>query len=72
MLGLMALVFLFAAQKRIGRYLSCLLVMAVFIDFNPVLFVQYLSWTVPLLLLCAADFAAPSRVSPQQLQPAQQ
>jgi uncharacterized membrane protein len=63
MLGLMAAVYVLAAQRRIGRFVSSMLVMALFLDFNPVLFNQYVSWVVPLILLCAADFASPGGAS---------
>jgi uncharacterized membrane protein len=51
MLGLMALVYVaFAlAPKRVGLATAALLVMSTFIDFNSVLFQQYMVWTVPLL-----------------------
>jgi hypothetical protein len=47
----------FAAwQNAIGRYGAALLVMASFIGFNPVLFIQYLAWLMPLLLLAVAEW----------------
>jgi len=55
MFAMMALVYICSLRRQLGRYVSALLVMAVFIGFNPVLFRQYLTWTVPLVPLCALD-----------------
>jgi hypothetical protein len=33
-----------------------MVVMAIFISFNPVLFVQYFAWLIPLLLLAASEW----------------
>jgi hypothetical protein len=47
----------FAAwQNAVGRYGAAMLVMAAFIGFNPVLFIQYLAWLMPLLPLAAAEW----------------
>jgi hypothetical protein len=43
-------------QRAIGRYGAATLVMAAFIGFNPVLFIQYLAWLMPLLPLAAAEW----------------
>jgi hypothetical protein len=57
----------FAAwQNAVGRYGAAMLVMAAFIGFNPVLFIQYLAWLMPLLPLALAEWmyftqAIPSR-----------
>ncbi len=64
MLGLAALVLAAAARGEIGRYPSVLLVLAVFTDFSPVLFLQYLAWLVPLLVLAACDAAGPRAWGP--------
>lgn len=55
MLVLTLLVALAAARGEIGRYLSVVLVLAVFTDFNAVIFLQYLAWVVPFLALAAFD-----------------
>jgi hypothetical protein len=56
---LMGLVYWGAMRGQLGRFTSVLLVMAVFVDFNAVLFPQYLCWIVPLLPLAVWDrFAA--------------
>jgi hypothetical protein len=56
MLALLFGTYFAAAQKAIGRYGSAMLVMAVFIGFNPVLFVHYLAWLMPLLLLTIGEW----------------
>jgi hypothetical protein len=55
MLLLVALVLVAAARGEIGRYLAVLLVFATFMDFNTVFFLQYVTWTVPFLVLAALD-----------------
>jgi uncharacterized membrane protein len=55
MLFLMGLIFLSSIQKTIGIYTSVLLMMAVFINFNSVLFLQYFSWIVPFIPLVLCD-----------------
>jgi len=52
---LMALVYVAAARRQVGRYLAVLLVLTVFVDFNAVLFLQYMAWVVPFLVLPACD-----------------
>lgn len=49
-------VYFVALQRAIGRYAAAMLVMAIFIGFNPVLFTQYLAWLMPLLPLAAAEW----------------
>jgi uncharacterized membrane protein len=61
MLFLMALIYLTAFQKKIGLYSSSLLTMSIFVDFNSVLFPQYMSWIVPLLPLAIDDFVHSNR-----------
>jgi uncharacterized membrane protein len=55
MLLLMALVLVAAARGEIGRYLAVLLVLATFLDFNTVFFLQYGAWIVPFLVLAILD-----------------
>ena len=43
-------------QKALGRFAAAMLVMAIFIGFNPVLYVQYFAWLMPLLLLAASEW----------------
>jgi hypothetical protein len=54
---LMGLVFWAALRWRLGRFTSALLVLASFVDFNAVLFRQYLCWLVPLLPLTVWETA---------------
>ena len=55
MLLLVALVLVAAARGEIGRYLAVVLVLATFLDFNTVFFLQYMTWTVPFLVLAVLD-----------------
>ena len=55
MLALLGIVYLMAFQEKIGMAAAAFLVMAVFLSFNPVLFLQYFCWEVPLLLLAIAE-----------------
>ncbi len=51
MLFMMSLVYLIAWQRRVGMQMASLLVMIMFVDFNSVLFNQYMCWIVPLIPL---------------------
>jgi len=54
----------FAAwQKAIGRYAAAMLVMVVFIAFNPVLYVQYFAWLISLLPLAVSEWASKTHES---------
>jgi len=55
MLLLMTLVYYAALRRSIGMYTAALLVMFAFIDFNSVLFRQYMCWVVPLIPLSICD-----------------
>jgi len=55
MLGLLALAYGLAWRRKIGMYVATLLVVASFLDFNSVLFLQYLAWLVPLIPLAMCD-----------------
>lgn len=55
MLLLMGLVLVAAAHREIGRYLAVLLLLATFVDFNAVFYLQYMAWLVPFLVLAALD-----------------
>jgi len=48
--------YLAAWQKALGRYAAALLVMIIFLGFNPVLYVQYFLWVIPLLLLAISEW----------------
>jgi uncharacterized membrane protein len=55
-LALLIGTYLAAWQKALGRYAAAMLVIAIFISFNPVLYVQYFAWLMPLLLLAASEW----------------
>ena len=64
MLVLMALVYAAACRRMIGPFAAALLVMATFVDFNTLLFPQYLLWVVPFVPLAVCDLTdAGSRAS---------
>ena len=56
MLGLMALVYYATWLKKIGPFVTGLLIMVVFVDFNSVLFRQYMAWVVPLVPLAVVEY----------------
>lgn len=62
MLLLMALVYFISGQRQIGMQMASLLVMVVFIDFNSVLFNQYMCWVVPLIPLAIADSSVETKL----------
>ena len=55
MLILMTIAFIAASREQIGRYLSILIILSLFVDFSPVLFSQYMAWVVPFVILAACD-----------------
>jgi uncharacterized membrane protein len=55
MLLLMGLICLGVLQQKIGMYSGALLVMSTFVDFNSVLFRQYMAWVVPFVPLVLWD-----------------
>src|SRR5262245_48362385 len=59
MLALMGLVYLAVSERNYGVYAPPLLILAIFTSFNPVLFVQYMCWMIPLLPLAVASLAVP-------------
>ncbi len=52
---MVALVYALLWRRRIGFYTAGLLTLAVFINFNPVLFLQYFAWFVPFIPLAASE-----------------
>ena len=56
MLFLMLLTYISALHRKIGMYLSVLLIMSIFADFNSVIFRQYMIWILPFAPLAACDF----------------
>lgn len=59
MLGMMLIVFILAWKQRINYFVSALFVMIVFVDFNSVLFRQYMAWIVPLIPLAICHTVHP-------------
>ncbi|HEU5098741.1 MAG TPA: hypothetical protein VFU22_06970 [Roseiflexaceae bacterium] len=55
MIALMLLIYLGALRGQISLFFSVLLVMSVFIDFDSVVFRQYFTWLVPMVLLALCD-----------------
>lgn len=55
LLAMLAGVYALAATRTTGVYTSCLLVFAVFIDFNPVLYTHYPAWLVPFVVTAPLD-----------------
>jgi len=58
MLGLMLLIYWITWKGRLSYYATALLVMLVFLDFNSVLFNQYMVWTAPLIALTVMETTA--------------
>jgi len=58
MLGLMLLIYWIAWRSRLSYYATALLVMLVFLDFNSVLFNQYMAWITPLIALTVMETTA--------------
>jgi hypothetical protein len=55
MFFLMALIYLAALRYRLSRYAAALLILSIFVDYNSVLFRQYMAWLVPFVPLAAAS-----------------
>jgi hypothetical protein len=51
MLFLMALVYIVVMRYRLNRYVAVLLILSIFVNFNSVLFRQYMTWVVPFIPL---------------------
>ena len=65
MLLLLGLTYLLAWRRVVGMATGSVLVMVVFLSFNPVLFLQYFCWVVPLIPLAVAECSAASPLTPQ-------
>jgi len=63
MLILMAFTFLLAWKEKIHHFAAALLIMAIFVDFNSVMFRQYMTWIVPLIPLAIGNYASKSMQS---------
>lgn len=77
MFALIGFTYVLAWRRQIGKYTATLFAMAAFIDFSPVLFLQYFTWLVPFILLAAADLqpaaawaAAPGEAPARAARPA--
>jgi len=64
MLLLMFVTFYLAWKRKINQFMAALFIMIVFVDFNSVLFRQYLTWVVPLIPLAVGDTLAKSQAPP--------
>jgi hypothetical protein len=66
MLTLMLLATALAWRRKIGPYTGALLIMATFVNFNAVLFRQYLVWIVPFIPLVMCDVWDAMQAKPLQ------
>lgn len=57
MLIMLVLIYLLAWRKSLGPFITTMLVMAVFVAFNSVLFQGYFSWVMPFIPLAAYEVA---------------
>ena len=55
MLAMLLAVYALAWRRKVGMYIASLFAMSTFVDFNSVLFRQYLAWIVPLVPLVMLD-----------------
>ena len=55
MLCLMGVTFLLAWKRKINNFVAALFIMVIFVNFNSVLFRQYMTWIVPLLPLALSS-----------------
>ena len=60
MLIMMLVIYLLVWKRKINEFAAALFVMAVFVDFNSVLFRQYMTWVVPFIPLAASHWIARS------------
>jgi uncharacterized membrane protein len=58
MLALLLVIWFTQMRTWVGRFVSSLLSFSIFVDYNSVLFVQYLAWIVPLLPLALLELPA--------------
>ena len=58
-------VYFLAWQKAVGRFGSAMLVMAMFVAFNSILFQHYPAWLMPLLPLAAGEWMDPVNEPPK-------
>ncbi len=63
MLVLMALIFLAAWMKKLKIYSAAFFILLIFVDFNSVLFRQYMTWVFPLIPLVICETFLPNQDS---------
>ncbi len=64
MLAMMGLIFLAAWAKKIKVFTAAFLILLIFVDFNSVLFRQYMTWVFPVLPLAICEtMLTPNKVS---------
>jgi uncharacterized membrane protein len=61
MIVLLVLSYVLYARRELGLYAACLLIMAIFVYFNSVLFLQYFCWPVPFVLLAVSEGSSSRR-----------
>jgi hypothetical protein len=65
MLLVMGFAYMATARAEIGRYLGVLLILATFVDFNTVFYLQYMAWVVPFIVLASLDRGLSGRIGPE-------
>ena len=63
LLFLMFVIYLLVWKRKIDEFTAALFVMSVFVDFNSVLFRQYMTWVVPFIPLAAGHWIARSSLN---------
>ncbi len=63
MLGLLTLLYGVSCTRSVGKFSTALMMMAIILDFNSVLYFQYMIWAVPLLPLALLETRLPIDVS---------
>ena len=73
MLVMLLAVYALAWRRKVGMYVASLFAMSTFVDFNSVLFRQYLAWIIPLVPLVMLDLweSADRASNPQTPSPGQ-
>ena len=73
MLVMLLAVYALAWRRKVGMYVASLFAMSTFVDFNSVLFRQYLAWIIPLVPLVMLDLweGADQATNPQTPSPGQ-
>ncbi|HZL94087.1 MAG TPA: hypothetical protein VFB99_10600 [Vicinamibacterales bacterium] len=69
MLLLMTLICVVVLRRNVGFFLAALLIMVTFVDFNSVLFRQYMAWVAALVPLAMCDFGKSRSADRSTLRP---